>query len=609
MRRSAATIYLLILVVPMLGLIPWSSGAVAVLTACATLTAAFHGMGVLVARISGRRVEALLAVQWGLAAMVAVGGLGLLLHVAHIARWGWILAGLAVHTLAILAGWRERTSALAAWLASRESHWALLAVAAFGALALLYILGAAGDISARPFDDDGHHLAQIKRLLDTGRLADPIGFARDSQLGGQLLLELLGTLAHGLELSRWLDNGLCGVLAIALALTRIRPRDASSVVWSLLVIAAIPALAFLIADPSAWWTATGLLLALHFTLEDHATHDSTFPIVLVAGALATLRSELLPVTAVALFAAWWIRRTSWRTDLIRIALVLATPALVILPYLIERMVAWSAAPMGMLALGRGATIVQLGLFVAIFVAAAAVLAVLLDREQRWPALITAAGLAGILSQLFGDRPYATHFVWPLAVALGLSVIVRLAKSSELRILSLVVSAVVCLAIYQGRDAAGRLRWSRRVSNLVYNIEYLGHAAPTGAAYDKLVTRIPAGATVAVHVGRPELLDYARNRIFDLRTPRTAKLRSHGWVSGASRVQRLVEAIGAEWLLVDDDHAAIARMQRDPFARFWCATPQPDCADDLEVLSHRFPVVARDGQTRLLRLRSVSATGP
>src|SRR5262249_2823797 len=147
--------------------------------------------------------------------------------------------------------------------------------------------------------------------------------------------------------------------------------------------------------------------------------------------------------------------------------------------------------------------------------------------------------------------------------------------------SLIVALLAGAWIYDGRETLGRVRWSNRYTELVFGIEYLrrvGDAAPAGGSYAQVLAAVPAGATVAVWVARPELLDYRAHRIVDLRTPRWAHTRKAGFA-------KLVAATGADYLLVESDDAWRERTERDLIYRALCTAARdgPLCADELDTV--------------------------
>lgn len=579
---------------PWLALVPGLPPVLATLLGAAFLTAAAHGYG----RLLRRDADAWLAIQWGIAALIALGGLATAAHVAGRITFLAVLAiGAAAHSFVLF---RRR----AALRARPELRFAALPWLLLAGVGILAILGAAGEVGARMFDDDGHHLAQLRRLFDTGTLGDGLGYARSSQLGGQLVIEGFGAAIGSID-SRWVDNGLGLLLAIGLGVSRIRPRDATTTAWACLLVLVLAALPFVLADPSTCWIAAGLVVALAVTLEEAAREGlRTVPLALLAGALATLRSELIPVAAVFTVGAWWVERERGEKTVSVLAGVIAA---VVVPLLVSRMLARSDAhaSLAMVTQVKSLTLAHAASFAGVFVLGCALL-VLDDDERRlrWPLLASVAGLAGIISQLSAPRPYATRFVWPIVLALATLLLVELARRPRVQAAALVLSLAGLVYMNDGAEAAGRLRWFRRVSTSVANVEYLARGANArrpGAPYDALLARVPEGATVAVWVARPELLDYSAHRIIDLRTPRTAALRRSRWPGGRSQLEELVKRVNATYLLIEADHELVRRTQLDPVQRTYCAIPREECADTLEVLAWHFRRVATDDGTMLLDL--------
>src|SRR5205814_2598432 len=134
--------------------------------------------------------------------------------------------------------------------------------------------------------------------------------------------------------------------------------------------------------------------------------------------------------------------------------------------------------------------------------------------------------------------------------------------------ALITMLVLCVVISEGREAPGRLRWSRRVAAAATGIEALER--PPGndvAPYAELLAAVPPGATVAVWVAAPEQLDYARHRIVDLRTPTGARLRRHRWDAQRSRLEPLLAQLSAGYLLLESDDARLQRARTDLVYRF------------------------------------------
>ncbi len=597
----AAVLLVALALAPWLALAPLP-GLGAVGAHVLVLGAALHGAGLALARLAGwRAIHPLLAIQWGLATLIGLLGIAIAAGAGGLATQAVLVYGFAaVHTAALAIGLPAYRARLAATRPTLRL-W-IVPAALLAAIGALHVLGSAGDLGARPFDDDGHVLAQLQRLRDSGTLGDPIGYARHAQLGGQLAFGALATLGGDVHLVR-LAEALALVLAVGLALARLRPpgeTDASSGLWAVLLVIAAAAFTYTRPDPATCWTAVGLILALHATLEDLTEEASALPIGVVAGALIALRFELAPLAAVALAAAWWRRRGSARATL-----VLALGALaVVVPYAAARVLAWGSVPPAARALvepWRSPLGAQLAISAGVAAACAPLIVLGWRGSLRWLAIGAALTIGGIVGQLTGERPYAASFLWPLAIAAGLVLAVELARNRKVTTAALLVSLFAAVFIYEGRATSGRQRWTRRYLSFAESVEYLRSAratAPVGGGYAPLLRGVPAGAVVAVWVTRPERLDYgAPYRILDLRTPRAAWMRPIGpYPRGA--LQRLLAHAGADFLLVEADDRSLARTRY----RALCAEAPLWCTDDLEALALTRPALAEAGGVRLLDLR-------
>jgi hypothetical protein len=198
-------------------------------------------------------------------------------------------------------------------------------------------------------------------------------------------------------------------------------------------------------------------------------------------------------------------------------------------------------------------------------------------------------------------------VWPIALAYLAKLVIDFARRERLGAASLIVALLGVGWIYEGRDTTGRARWSHRYTELLYGIEYLhrvGDAAPAGGSYASVLAAIPAGATVAVWVARPELLDYRVHRIVDLRTPRWAPARKSGFA-------RLVATTGADYLLVERDDASRERAEHDLIYRALCAADREGslCGDELDAFVRERPILATDGLLRVVRIAPYNSVSP
>jgi hypothetical protein len=169
-----------------------------------------------------------------------------------------------------------------------------------------------------------------------GTLGDPIGYPRFAQLGAQIALAAIASGA-GDGFTRIIEP-LAQLLAVGLAVSRIRAGGTSSAVWAILLVVTAFALALAPTDPLPCWTAVGLIVALYTTLGD--PEPPPLPLAVIAGALIALRYELAPIAAVAVTCAWWRRRDVHRATAILIGGAFA----VVFPFVIARVAAWRSVP-------------------------------------------------------------------------------------------------------------------------------------------------------------------------------------------------------------------------------------------------------------------------
>jgi hypothetical protein len=161
---------------------------------------------------------------------------------------------------------------------------------------------------------------------------------------------------------------------------------------------------------------------------------------------------------------------------------------------------------------------------------------------------------------------------------------------------------LCVFVYEGREAPGRLRWSRRLAAAATNIEALQRPPGAGAdPYASLLASVPPDAVVAVWVAAPERLDYAHHRIIDLRTPAGARLRVQRWEPHASKLPPLLAQLSAAFLLIEGDDADVQRTQSNLLYRYLCRRPRALCADDLEAIALQHRTIAEQAGVRLIDL--------
>ncbi len=586
-------------------LAPWLSllhvaGALGLGLVMIAVVCSLHGWGALVKRLARiAEAPAALVVHWGLAAMLALAGLAMALHaLTQTAQLAIVIAGFGLHGGAMILEWREREARIAELLRAADARYWLVPATGLVLVAGLHVLGAAGDLTSSPFDDDGSLPAQLHRLWDTGTLGDPIGFARDTQLGGHVAASALVTVLGGIAWFRVVD-ALGFALLVWLALAQLRPRSATASMWAvllLLVAASYPSVA---TEAAPRWLAAALLFSLYVTFERYAEPEDDrllWPLGLVAAAVGTLRSELIPIS-VAILTSAGIAAIGRSGGGRRILALVGVPLAAVLPYLVVRFAARGTVPSAAIAAvtpGRGG-VVPVVMFLGLVIVAIWIGVQCARGPRRWITISTLVGLAGIAVQLTCTRPYATTFVWPIAVsavlALGLCALRTVAL--DLRAAGLVLSLLAAVLIYDGRDTPGRVRWSRRYTELASNLQYLRHAYPEPPLrdpYGALLANLPSDALIAVSVARPELLDHAAHRLVDVRGPRTMARRA-----------AVLRALRPAYLLVEDDHLPAERARRDLFYRLACPSGAdlPYCAD--AAWAAGASDVAALGSVRLVRL--------
>lgn len=619
--------------------LPWLivfplTGIAGVIARAILLIAAFHGAGLVVGKLARRGhgavapdVSPWMVIQWGIAALIGASGLAISLGIGTLPTQAiLVFSAAAVHTAALSLRFAYCVKRVELALAGERTWIApALLLAAFGALVLA---GTSSVELPQPFDDETHAFAQLQRVLDSGALADPIGFPRRAQLGGQIALAALAAGA-GDGLPR-IAEALALVLALGFALSRIASREASSALWGVLLVIAASALALQPLHPLPIWTAVGLLIALYTMLSEldrppallppglgtppiapSVLGQPALPLALTAGALITLRYELVPIAIVAVLYAWWGRPRDRR----RIAVLAGGALAIVLPFVLARTIAWhpvsDAARKLIAAPPQLALIVRALLAALIALPAIGVLRLALpeSRAVRRAALATTVGLAALAAHLIVPGAYSMRMAWPIAIAFGVVLVIELARTRWAGPAALITSLVLCVLIWEGRDAPARLRWSQRLAVAAANLDDVKWTAwPRGSSLDPyrpLLDAADPGTTIAVWVGQPEQLDYARHRIIDLRGPATARLRVHRWVPTPPRLASLVGELSADYLLVEADDAHVRRIQTDVLYRVLCSaadTAPAICLDSLEALARAHTVIAEQGGVRLIDLR-------
>lgn len=516
---------------PWLAMLP-VGGVLAIVVHALAFVAAFHGWGLVVAQRA--RVSAFLAIQWGIAAVIAIAGLAIALHrYTEVVQIAVVFGGVAIHSATLAIRFRATSATLTRLLA--DARWWLVPVGAIVVIGLLYVVGSAGDVTARPFDDDGHVLGQLRGLADTGALADPIGAPRIAQLGGQLGILAIVSVVGDLHFAHMIDALAC-LLVLGLACARIEPRTGRRAIWIAVLIVVVIAMPIAIDDLAPTWLAVGLIVALFVSIADGAPARA---VGLVAGALIALRLEFAPLAVVAIALAG-------RHDRKRALAIVATAALVVVPFAIARAMAWASVADGVRHLAvpsRGGLVAHVAIALGVTAIATPILLVVVRGTV---ALASAASLGAIVGGVFGPLAFGGRLAWPIAIAVFVVLVIDLARQGRTRsIVPFVVLIVACSIVQAGQTATGRMRWTRRELDLAGAAGYIGatHAwSPASAMYAAAFAAIPEGATVALWVRQPEAVDHAHHRILDLRTPRVPR----------ARLAALLDALHPAYFVVEDE---------------------------------------------------------
>lgn len=529
--RALAVLGAVAALAPCLGLVA-SPGAspLGVLAVAVAIVVGLHGLGHLAAAVIGDRdPPSALAVVWGLALYVAVAGVLLAARCLVPEVCIGLLCGGCVLSAGRASRWLPR------WRPPRtvDLGGAVAAAIALGIVAL-QVLAAAGHWSGPWTDAETDQLAQLARLGDTGALADRVGFAREVGLGGQLVIAALVS-PLDVRTAQLVDDGILFAVFVALAIHHVRRAGRASVIVAALAPLALTALPTYLDGVAPRWTVVVLLVGTAATLERARERGSRGLLVMaiaVAFAAATVRHGLVLVAAVMTWEAarladtwgcrgWWARRAA------------VAAVVVLVPFVAAAALADTGAVAG---LGPAVHLARLG------VGAAAAIVLYALAAPVVPAVGTAAlTLRGCLAGIIGCAAFAptsralVQDVAPLVVALVTVLVIDLLAAPPTVELpprrgrplgAVVIVTTALLGIYAlARFAPGYpvASWGAKLRDQVDDARALGELAPRdrsaqAAAYRGAQAVIPTGATVGVWLVRPDLVDYARHAVVDLRAP-------------------------------------------------------------------------------------------
>jgi hypothetical protein len=275
----------------------------------ALVLASFVGWGTLLARrlVPGRAVDPALRAAWGLALLVAVGGVLSMFCLISRGRIAALVAGGLLAVALDLGARREELleAGLAAFRRRPKAIGVTLGLAALGALALLQ---AASSGLAQAYywqcDDGPSYLIFPAEMLSAGCSVQPFSIRGLNSYGGQpflnaIMMSQLPTTAVFL-----FDRGLCLLIAFGLVLWYPLRRRA----LALLPLALLVTLPDIRANTTSTMSAAVLFVAAFRTLELPAPEEGLPPrvgalLALIVAALAALRQScVVPAGAVVLLA-------------------------------------------------------------------------------------------------------------------------------------------------------------------------------------------------------------------------------------------------------------------------------------------------------------------
>lgn len=595
-----------------------------------------------------------LRVVWGASALAFMGGL-----LAAASAYGRNVAMGLVDVGLIAGAWhvfraKEPVRGLdVAWRAARRNP--LLAFLGVGILVCVafQFLGAVGDTTTNPYDDDVAYFPLVKRLIQTGTMIEPFSFRRLSALGGQLFYLSLLYPHCAFQNMNAFDRGIAylGVVSLILA-TRIGSRRPPF--WmTVLVLVFFSSLPVNSINTGSHFSGVlfffGLFRTLQFLDEVERTRPGqtalwrqAFLPALVAAAACTLRQNFLAPAAMTLVASYGYRtfgsneRVVDRLKLPALAALIAAGAL--LPWFVLS-IRSNGTPLFPLVLGtyNRSLVLTSNLFtwldearymgaiaadnepvltVSLFVFAGVLLR---DTGKSRPLrslwVGTAAGfliLVHTLSQ--GDPPnlarYLFGFLTALVLATALTAGVTWSSAPTHARAQRAASILVLIAV-GGQLFISRERLSRRYDRAVTAAKMHLHDAPASLKttrpefflYAHAQSTLPEGAKVAVLLDEPYYLDFARNEVFNLDMPGYASL-SPGlpYFRGAAAKADYFRRLGIRYLMfVTSDFSRVHYRREFWFQRMFTEeeiwrlyTPyQLDMIDSLAELKKGYRVLGEE----------------
>ena len=290
----------------------------------------------------GARVDWALRAGWGMAVVLALGGLMNLLQiisyetVGAIVLSGVVFAGLDIYQRLRVPHSRARLLGI---FAPRKIGWHLPLWLLAGYLYL-------GSIECQKFnwnDDLTSYLMFARRMLESGTLIEPFSWRRLSTYGGQQFLQaqvlVLGSDFH----MNMIDIGLSPLIFAGLAYGMIRPRTPMRRALALLVVLALLFLPVPRINTQSQASGAVLFLTLLRTMRferlgRRRSYAAAVALGIIGAGISTLRMNFLPAAVLAIGLSYAGRmllfRAVWRTYARRLLLAAAVFLLALGPWAI-----------------------------------------------------------------------------------------------------------------------------------------------------------------------------------------------------------------------------------------------------------------------------------
>jgi hypothetical protein len=449
---------------------------------------------------------------------------------------------------------------------TRDEHWVITGLAfALGVFLLFNLLAKVGT-RGNPYDDHVAYTAFVKRMLDVGDLVEPFSFRRLSAYGGQTALLALAALRGDVQSTDLLDGGVFQIVAVLLVIDTIRRRQLH-VTITVVIVVLLLCLWDLSINSAATWTGFACFMAAYAfaTRDDLAPRTSLVLTFAACAAACTLRQNyLLPAGLFALLllashvragAAKSSWRDAWLEERGTAALAVGVSALIVLPYAVA---AWQSNrtflypillgtwnPTAPLRPTGGTVFDEVAFFAGVLLKPDSLRIwwlllplMFLARDVRarrpWRALVIAncAGFAFLIhSFMLSDSNTLWRYGFGYMTAMAIAFMIEVAgalptfgdRSSES---ALQLPRVAVVLVWLGVAAQAILARDVPASKLVHSVENVkaGLTLGSGIVDDRVVgyadmqATIPPGARVAILLDDAYLLDYRRNRIFNLDLP-------------------------------------------------------------------------------------------